>query len=1230
MSRIKKFILWITGILGFLFILLVILLLLLPFLVNLEPLKHRLIAYISKEIGGEAQFDKVAIALLPHPQVFIQGTKIAIPDKITVAMEGLSIVPQIIPLLGGKVQIDSLLAEAPAVTMEIPAQKSEKEGPPGFSPRMIADALRPLLGLMESKAPRLTILVEKGQLTLTKAHQPFYWFRDIQGRAHLPPDQLQVDLTCKSNLWTHISIAARLSSKDLSGTGNIEAEDIQTQVLLSSFAPGVFPAAERPGDQLKISLELDQGRALRGKIQASSPSLTFQRGEKKWGVSGVTINGAFQTEGEKITLSVSELFLESPRARLSGELNIDLAAPRFRLALVGRGMEVSPVREIALGLAGETEPVRTIFDILREGEIPHISLETHGRSLADLNRLENILIQGRIVGGRIFLSESLIGLPGIHFDLTQARGNVRLAHGILEGKDLAARWEKTRASRGSLKLGLEGGDAPFHLEALADVDLAQLPPFLKKLIGNQTFSHEMDRFQEWRGTGRAKLILGDSLESIQPKVEVEGLRLYTRYERIPYPLKIVGARGGYDGREIEVKDLAGTIGQSSFSDFSGRINLGETPDILVTGGKSSIALEEIYAWLKSMETFKGPLQEIRSLKGIVTLSSLNLKGPLTQPEKWDYRFDGQIQKLALEASILPSPLALPAAKFEVTPEKILLQNAQVNLSDVSLKGSAAFQDWQKGLSSVEGTFQGNVGPKGTGWASDRFQLPPNLRIRAPLTVSQAHLGWSRKDGISFSGNWRWPGGPDASVDLVYSPEGLTVNRLLITDEDSRADIGLKWQQKELQLDFKGNLQKTTVDRILVKNAFLAGSLHGDFRSHFFIDAPMRSTAHGKLAGDGLDLAPVTKLPLILKSFSLDAGKNTIRVQSAALSWEDRRVTLEGSVDFSAEAFLVDMDVVADGIQWEKIKKILKNEHSKIEAPRSGKRNFPPLRGRVRFKTSYFEYEKFTWRPLHLEAAFLPDGVTVTVTEAKICGILTPGTVRITSEGIALNFHPLVENREFSTCLECLFGKTWTLSGNLNFSGQIRGQGQPQDLIRSLQGPLELDLKDGSVYRESFLPKILAFLNLADLFERGQRDQSKGGMSYKEIRAKGELNSGKVLLKELHMDASAMQLFSQGEIDFVNQKIDVMVAVAPLKTVDWIVQRIPIVRYILEGTLVSIPVRVYGDLKDPKIFPLDPSLIGSGLLGIMKRTLKVPFKLVQPLLKDIEKPGQQPPGDPKKN
>jgi hypothetical protein len=1241
MRKTKKYFLWTAGFLGALLVLLLVTLFLLPHFINLEPMRKKIETAISQQIGEQVKFQRVDFSFFPRPRVIVHQARVSIPEKVSVALETLTIAPEIIPLLQGQVRISLVRAEFPTLTLELAGESPEKAKSVPFSPAIIQEELAPLMKLMQAKVPQLTIEVEKGRLSLLQKKQPVFWFQDIQGRITLPPDQLRMDLTCKSNLWGHMSLAARLSSKDLNGSVNIRVTDIHPRLLLNYLVPATFPFLEESQGNLEIRLEVDRGKAFRGKIQASSPSLTFHRGEKKWDVKGLTINGAFQMQEDKATIYLTELSLQNPRSNLSGELNVDLAAPFFRLELACREMDVAPVREIAMGLAGDTKPVRTIFGMLRGGKIPYISFKTNGRSLADLGDLKNILIQGEMVGGRIFLPGSLTKLKGVDFDLKDVQGQVNISRGILEVKNLAVQWEKSRVFKGLLKLSLGGENDNFHVEATADVDLTQLPPFLKKLIGDRTFSEEIARFQELQGRVLARLTLGETLKSIQPRIEVQQLRLLARYNRIPYLLKVESAQGAYDRGKIIVKNLKGTIGQSSFSEISAQINLRGTPYILVPSGKSSIVLDEIYAWLNSIEKLKAPLQDIRSLKGTVALSSINLKGPLTQPKKWDYHIGGKIEKLAMEASIVPGLLSVTAAKFEVNPGKIRLQDSQVNLLDASLKVSAAWNGWQQGPRSVEGSFYGNLGTKVIEWSSTRLQLPANWRIQAPLSISQARLGWKPVKGFSFVGNCQWPEGPGVIIDLLYTPEELTVNRLLITDDRSQANIGLKFQQKELRLDFKGNLEKTTVDRILIKNEFLAGSIRGDFRSHIFIDNLLRSTAQGKLAGAGLGLALPIKLPLILERFSLDAEKNKIRVHSAALRWEDRHLTMGGSVDFSSEAFLVDMDISIDGLQWEKIEKILKTGDPKTQLAKAGKTarrmepsrakkmRFPPLRGRIGIKSKYFEYGRYTWRPLVLEISFPAEEVKVTITEANVCGISTTGTVRVNSGNIALDFQALAKNQEISSTAQCLSGKPNIISGDLNFYAQVKGQGQSKDLASSLQGSWHLEARDGRVYRESIFMKIFGFLRLTENSARDQTDltKGKGEMSYKSLQAKGDLYSGKLFIKELALNASVMGLVSQGEIDFLHQRIDFVVLVAPLKQVNWIVKHIPIIGYILGGTLVSLPVRVHGDLNAPKIIPLDPSVIGSNLMGIMKRTLKLPFKVTEPIFQEPEKLKEQPSRDP---
>jgi hypothetical protein len=49
--------------------------------------------------------------------------------------------------------------------------------------------------------------------------------------------------------------------------------------------------------------------------------------------------------------------------------------------------------------------------------------------------------------------------------------------------------------------------------------------------------------------------------------------------------------------------------------------------------------------------------------------------------------------------------------------------------------------------------------------------------------------------------------------------------------------------------------------------------------------------------------------------------------------------------------------------------------------------------------------------------------------------------------------------------------------------------------------------------------------------------------------------------------------------------------------------------------VSIPVRVSGDIHDPLITPMSPTAVGNRLFNLLKNTVQLPIKLVEPLFDD---------------
>jgi len=73
-----------------------------------------------------------------------------------------------------------------------------------------------------------------------------------------------------------------------------------------------------------------------------------------------------------------------------------------------------------------------------------------------------------------------------------------------------------------------------------------------------------------------------------------------------------------------------------------------------------------------------------------------------------------------------------------------------------------------------------------------------------------------------------------------------------------------------------------------------------------------------------------------------------------------------------------------------------------------------------------------------------------------------------------------------------------------------------------------------------------------------------------------------------------------------------VLVAPFSRLDELVRKLPILGYVMGGTLTSLPVGVSGDIRNPLVVPLGPVAITSELVGIFERTLKLPGKLIAPL------------------
>jgi hypothetical protein len=155
-------------------------------------------------------------------------------------------------------------------------------------------------------------------------------------------------------------------------------------------------------------------------------------------------------------------------------------------------------------------------------------------------------------------------------------------------------------------------------------------------------------------------------------------------------------------------------------------------------------------------------------------------------------------------------------------------------------------------------------------------------------------------------------------------------------------------------------------------------------------------------------------------------------------------------------------------------------------------------------------------------------------------------------------------------------------------------------------------REGRIYRFGLLAKILSILNVTEIYRGEVPDLTGKGFAYRSMKANAKIKGGKLIMQECSIDGVSMGIACEGNIDLSEKKMNLTVLVAPFKTVDRIVDIIPLVGHVLGGNLISIPFQAKGDLKDPDVIPLPPKAVGSGVLGILERTLKLPITIIQPI------------------
>ncbi len=1207
MTRRKKIFRIAITVVGAFLILLLAIQFIVPRLINLESVKGEILASASERVGGEVKCQKIGLSFFLYPHAVMEWVTLSIPGKVSGSIEALGVYAKFLPLLKGKLQIAEVNLRSPQFKVVLPkksAKKPEREVPaPSLDiPSLASQVLVPLI----LEAPNLEVEIENGKLELSKDDEALFFFQDIDVRLVLPPEGFKIWLSSTSNLWEKIGVKSTLNATDYKGDVDIELKHFQPHRLTSHLLEDAPLKLADSSMDMSVDVNMDGLKNLRAKVQGSIPLLSFSKGNKNTIIKGKSLNSTFILNENEIRFSLDELNLEYPKANLSGSFLSGRRTPRVKVELQGRDVAVPSTREVALALAGDIPDVQEIFGIVRGGKVPLITVTSEGSTYDQLGDIKNILIKGNMVEGKILV-------PDVELDLDDVKGETVISGGVLRGENLEARVGNSWGRGGKVKLGLAEGDDSLHLDIGVQADLAELPPIMKRLLDDKSFQEEMRLIENLAGNAEGRLVLGETTKAVKARVDISKLNLSAKYKRIPYPIRINGGHFSYNETGIGVKHLIGKMGKSSFSQVSANVSLNRAPYLDVKSGIFDVFLEEIYAWLVSIEGSPIRPEEIKTLHGDVHIGSLRLKGPLLKPGKWQTKTSWETRNAVVDFSLLPAPVKISKGKFESRADsknqKLSFKDVQVGMLDATMTLSGALNDYYKGINDINLSLDGVLGSESNGWITSLLKTPPQLVLQTPFSISKGQLHWKKDAQTSFKADLDVPGGASISTDIFYSPEEMRAKNL-IRDKVSQASSAFRLKGRELDVQFNGLLKKETLNNLFVKSGFFYGWLEGDFQAFISLDHPIKSTAQGHLMGEDLILPHELEIPLEIDKISLKAKERHVEVEQATLVSGSHKVDLEGSLDFSPPGLVFDVDVKSNGITWTDIEKLLSEDNAEGEKEQ-GKASWDlPIQGTVKLKSEYFNYERFTWFPFHADITFAQNEIDVKVVQAKLCHISTPGSLKIRPQDVSVNFDFASSDQELNPSILCVSGQSSDYTGRFDLLGMIKAQGKEDKLLQSLNGNLEFTARDGRIRRSVPLQRAFAYLNVTKSLRGQLPDMTRDEFVYNSITAKATFQDGKAILNEAILDSPSMQIISQGHLDYIKNEVDLLILVAPFKTIDWVVKKIPLVRRVLQGTLIAVPVKVTGDLEDPKVSPMSASAVGSSLLDVVKRTVKLPFEVME--------------------
>jgi hypothetical protein len=547
--------------------------------------------------------------------------------------------------------------------------------------------------------------------------------------------------------------------------------------------------------------------------------------------------------------------------------------------------------------------------------------------------------------------------------------------------------------------------------------------------------------------------------------------------------------------------------------------------------------------------------------------------------------------------------------------------ARLKLLDAVLTISGNLENLATPQATVSLKARGDLGLQTLNWVRQEGGLPDELLPQSPLSITLADIVRAPNGAVNVRADISLASDMEISAALQIQPPVLQLKKLHVRDKASDAILSFHRPNDAApwEISFNGNLEKSTVDKFYRQNLIDSGALKGNLQAKIDTVTPTRSTIQGSLEARKLALQDSFLGSVYVDEAILNGKANRLDIPSAAVRWHDHTIQISGKTTFLPKMVDVDLTVAADSLDVDEIMQVIERKIIATAARPANPAELPEVQGSVTIQIDDLALGGYRYVPLHAEIELAPDHTIADINTANVCGIALTGQIAITKDKTILKFTPYAKQtvlEHTSSCLTSL-ANTERYEGIIDVRGEVTSQGVGRDeLIANLKGHADIRVTNGRIYNigaAGFLTNVLSYFSLNQLIQGDMPDLTKDNFQYQSIESKLSVKDGLLHVEEGVLKSNAINLVAEGKYNIESDDLKLDVLVSPLTSLDWVIERIPVINKILKGTLVAVPVRVKGPAADPTVVPLSPSAVGTRVGGILKRTFEAPYRIVEPIL-----------------